>query len=85
MNYDDGIVDVNKVNDLEIPVRARLSANQAFLIVHSCGAWRSRKFDDEFGFLRLDAVLTNLVAIPFNPAEFVRHAWPSFPANKVYT
>jgi len=78
MNHEDGIFHVNEVNDLKKPTCAGLPPNQPFLVVHSHGIRAARMIDNEFGFLRLNVVLGNLIAIPLDPPEVMGHAQPSF-------
>src|SRR5207247_9448037 len=77
MYYKHGFINGDKVNDLKIATRARLSPNQPLLVIHLHGIGLSSMVDDEFGFFHIDVVLSNLVAIPLDPPEFVGHAQPS--------
>ena len=78
MNHEHRIIQVKKVNDLKIATRARLAPNQALFVIHFQRIRLADVVNDEFRFFGLDVVLSNLVAIPLNPAELVRHTQPFF-------
>jgi hypothetical protein len=74
MNHKNRFFNVNKVDHLEIPTRTSLSPNQPLFIVYFHWKWAPRMVDDVFGFLGLNIVLANLVAIPVDPTEFMGHS-----------
>lgn len=73
MDHVDGFIGIQHENHLQIAPAAVLSPDTPLIVPALFGIGRSSVPNDEFGLLCLNAMLADMVKVPFVPAELDAH------------